>query len=123
MFSQGVAAAQGVITNGAAICSKNRADSFRVTFLIASALAALISRTANADQMSLICNGKITLEGHRTVQIENETLIVDYDERTLKPPLYTTLPILRLGDSTIVFGADILQLLLQEDWQQRHLSQ
>jgi hypothetical protein len=61
-------------------------------FLSVLVAVSAFSGAANADQIPLICNGNITLEGHGTTAIDNETSVVDYEKETLKPPLYAPFP-------------------------------
>jgi hypothetical protein len=83
----------------------------RITFWgLAIATALMGSASAQAAPITLICNGSITLEGHGTTPIENETSILDYDKKVLKPPLYPAFPITRVDESTIVFGSETGEL-------------
>lgn len=66
--------------------------------------------SAQAAPITLICNGSIALEGHGTSKIENETSVLDYDKRVVKPPLYPAFPITRVDESSVVFGSETVEL-------------
>jgi hypothetical protein len=66
--------------------------------------------SAQASPITLICNGSMTLYGHGTTPIENETAILDYDKRVFKPPFYPSFPITRVDESTVVFSSETGEL-------------
>jgi hypothetical protein len=68
-----------------------------------------LTGTADANPVTLICNGHLTLDG-KQIDVGGETAILDIEKRSFKPPLYPEFSLIRLGESDLTFGNEAATL-------------
>lgn len=62
--------------------------------------------TASAGPVTLLCDGSLTLDG-KVVPVRGETAILDLEQRTFKPPLYSEYSLIRVSESDVSFGGEL----------------
>ncbi|PSO19135.1 hypothetical protein [Bradyrhizobium sp. MOS003] len=68
-----------------------------------------ICGAAQAQPITLICNGNLNADG-KQVNISGESAIVDLEKLTFKPPLYSEFPITRVAENDLSFGSELPSL-------------
>jgi hypothetical protein len=81
--------------------------------LAAIGLCALAPTLVHANPVTLICHGSLTAGG-KQVNIRGETAILDLENRSFKPPMYSAFPLTRVGENDLSFGSELPNLSLGE---------
>ena len=73
---------------------------------IVAALVAIVG-PAYAAPLSLICSGTLELRDNKKIPFDRETVTVDLEARTIKPPFYPAFPITIVRENSITFGSEL----------------
>jgi hypothetical protein len=74
----------------------------RISLFVVGCLVGL-AEAAQASPVTLICNGSMTADGNQ-IPINGQTAILDVQNNSFKPPMYTEHPLIRVEENLISFG-------------------